>query len=159
MYLALEMKPKLNHKIIYFLIAALAIVAVLYPVAYVELSDSNSVNNPQGCIPLLPCGRLTPASGICTNPCYVFMADASFVPETVNVTIGTEIIWINNDSITHTSTANNGQWNSNPIPPGQRFELLMGSSFVVGKSYYYHCEIHNQMLGLVNVVENNTQSS
>jgi plastocyanin len=146
----------LNHKIIYFLIAALAVVAVVYPVAYAQLSNSNSANNPLGCIPLVPCGHLTPATSVCSGTCYVYMSDATFVPETINVTMGSQIIWVNNDSITHTSTSNNNPptWNSNPIPPGQRFELtITNSSFVVGDSYYYHCEIHTQMLGLVNVVK------
>ena len=137
------------------MIAALAVVAVVYPVAYAQLSNSNSSNNPLGCIPLVPCGHLTPATGVCSGTCYVYMSNANFVPETINVTVGSQIIWINNDSITHTSTSNNSplMWNSNPITPGKRFELAITSSFVVGESYYYHCEIHTQMLGLVNVVK------
>src|SRR5579863_3964483 len=143
----------MNHKLIYFLIAALAVVAVLYPVTYAELSNSNAQNNPLGCVPLLPCGSLTPATGVCSGVCYIYMSNANFVPQTLNVTLGSEIIWVNNDSITHTSTANNGQWNSNPLPPGQHFMLNVTRSLTLGKAYYYHCEIHNQMVGLVNVVK------
>jgi plastocyanin len=141
---------------VYFLIAALAVVAVVYPVAYAQLSNSNSANDPLGCIPLIPCGHLTPATGVCSGACYIYMSDASFVPETLNVTIGSQIIWVNNDSITHTSTSNNNPalWNSNPIAPGQRFVLIISNgTFVVGDSYYYHCEIHNQMLGVINVAK------
>jgi plastocyanin len=146
----------LNHKVIYFVIAALAVVAVIYPVAYAQLSNSNSANNPLGCIPLVPCAQLTPATGVCSGTCYIYMSNAAFAPETLNVTVGSLIIWVNNDSITHTSTSNNNPplWNSNPIPPGQRFQLkVTNGTFVVGDSYYYHCEIHNQMLGVINVVE------
>ena len=144
----------MNYKLIYFLIAIVAIAAVLYPVAYAELTNSSTANNPLGCEPLLPCGQLNPASGVCHTVCYVYMSDATFLPNTINVTIGAQIVWINNDSVTHFTASTDGKtWASNPIPPGQQYVLdVSASTFKVGTSYYYYCKIHTQMIGLVNVV-------
>jgi plastocyanin len=75
------------------------------------------------------------------------MTSTAFNPNPINVSVGGTVTWRNNDSTTHTSTANNGVWNSGAIPPGGSFS----TQFNTAGSFPYHCTIHPNMIGVVNV--------
>ena len=143
----------MKSKYVYFAIAALAVAAVVYPVAYAQIANPNVSADPFLCAPLIPCQKPPPGSVLCTSICYIYMQDSNFVPGTVNVTVGATVVWINQDGFSHTSTSYNvSGWNSGAIPPGDRYSLTITSNFTVGASYYYHCNIHTTMIGLLNVV-------
>jgi plastocyanin len=55
------------------------------------------------------------------------------------------VTWTNNDSTSHTSTANGGAWNSPVIPPGGHFSMTFSSA----GTFQYHCSIHPGMMGTV----------
>jgi plastocyanin len=57
------------------------------------------------------------------------------------------VTWTNNDSTTHTSTSNNGAWNSGGIAPGRSFS----QTFQTAGTFVYHCSIHPGMVGTVTV--------
>jgi len=65
----------------------------------------------------------------------------------VSVAVGGSVTWVNNDNVTHTSTANNASWNSGSIAPGSQFT----TTFATAGSYTYHCAIHPGMVGTINV--------
>jgi plastocyanin len=71
----------------------------------------------------------------------------AFAPATVSVAAGGTVAWTNNDNTTHTSTGNNGAWNSGAIAPGARFI----TTFPTAGSFPYRCTIHPGMVGTVNV--------
>lgn len=69
----------------------------------------------------------------------------AFGANPLTVPVGTTISWLNDDSITHTSTADGNQWSSGNIAPGGRFNFTFSSA---GR-FTYHCQIHPNMVGTV----------
>ena len=144
----------MKSKYIYFIIAALMIAAVAYPVVYAEVNPSPSTS-PFFCAPLVPCQKQPPGITICETFCVVTMQNSAFSPGTINATVGATIEWINLDGYSHTTTAfNTSAWDSPMIPAGQTYELKITKSLAPG-SYYYFCSVHPFMIGLVNVLPSN----
>lgn len=76
------------------------------------------------------------------------LGSGGFVPNPVTVKVGDSIMWVNNDSIAHTSTANNGTtWSSGTIAPGGSFKTTMSTA----GTFAYHCAFHPGMVGTVTV--------
>jgi plastocyanin len=76
------------------------------------------------------------------------LTTTAFAPNTVTIKVGDSVNWVNNDSIAHTSTSNNGTtFNSGIINPGGSFK----STFATAGSFPYHCTIHPGMVGTVTV--------
>jgi len=146
----------MKSKYIYVIIAALMIAAVAYPVVYTEINRSQGSSNPFFCAPLVPCQKQPPGSVNCTSACVVEMKDSTFSPGTINASVGATIEWMNMDGFSHTVSAfNTTAWNSQLIPPGHTFNLTITSSLAPG-SYYYFCNVHPFMIGLVNILPANS---
>ena len=72
----------------------------------------------------------------------------TFNPDVVKVEIGTKVTWINNDSVPHTVTSDSDNvLNSPTLSPGESFSFVFSSAGPVN----YHCDIHRNMKGLVEV--------
>ena len=149
----------MKSKYIYVIIAALMIAAVAYPVAYSVLNASQGSSDPFFCAPLVPCQKQPPGSLNCTSFCIVEMKDSSFSPGTINATVGATIEWVNTDGFSHTvSPFNSSAWGSPLVPPGHTYNLTITSRIAPG-SYYYFCNVHPFMIGLVNVLPMNSPNS
>ena len=67
------------------------------------------------------------------------------------VSVGTEVVWVNNDNMDHTSTSGtpptpDGTWNSGILDPGEDFSR----TFNTEGSFDYFCTVHgNQMTGTI----------
>src|SRR5579863_4660138 len=57
------------------------------------------------------------------NASGVSIANFSFSPATLTISKGTKVTWTNNDSVTHTVTADQGAWDSNGLTPGSTFNF------------------------------------
>ena len=75
------------------------------------------------------------------------LTTTAYSPNPVTVAVGGTVTWTNNDSVTHTSVANNGAFNSGTIAPGGSFSMTFPSA----GSFPYHCSIHPGMVGTVTV--------
>jgi plastocyanin len=75
------------------------------------------------------------------------LTSTAFAPNPITVAVGGTVTWMNNDSITHTSVANNGAWSSGAIAPGGSFS----APFMTAGTFAYHCSIHPGMIGTVTV--------
>lgn len=75
----------------------------------------------------------------------ITMQNLRFIPETVIVPAGTEITWINDDSVTHTVTSDTSLFDSSIIRPGGTFSF----TFTDIGTYDYHCTIHSGMRGTI----------
>ena len=80
------------------------------------------------------------------------MVNLSFVPDTLTITQGDSVLWINQSSIFHTTTSGengipNGIWDSGLMAPGDSFVF----HFVNTDNYPYYCTPHWQlgMIGLI----------
>ncbi len=79
----------------------------------------------------------------------VSIVNFAFNPQTVTINQGSTVRWTNTTGgTTHTSASNTNVWNSGNITPGQSFSF----TFNTPGAYPYHCNIHPNMTGTVNVV-------
>jgi plastocyanin len=74
----------------------------------------------------------------------VSIKNFSFSPKSLTVKVGTKITWTNNDSITHTVTADQGAFDSTLVS-GNTFSF----TFTNPGTYAYHCSIHPSMTATI----------
>ena|ERR687886_536565 len=77
----------------------------------------------------------------------VSIENFAFNPPNISVAPGTTVTWVNNDTVPHTTTADDGTWDSETLQPGQSFSFTFSSA----GTFPYHCEIHPSMRGTVTV--------
>ena len=88
----------------------------------------------------------TPASAkaVCIDTAF------KFNPNPLTVPVGSQVIFTNNSTATHTATSD-----ASAPAPFDTGQLAVGSSFTVtfakAGSYTYHCAIHSSMSGTVTV--------
>ena len=89
--------------------------------------------------------------GCSPNATQVCMVSSTFSPLTRTVTHGTTVQWVNGDNITHTVTSDpgSGETYDQTVAGGGNFSF----TFNTPGTYTYHCEIHPEMTGTVEVVE------
>jgi len=78
----------------------------------------------------------------------VSIAGFAFAPQAITVRVGTRVTWTNlQPAIDHTVTADDGSFGSDPLATGSAFSHV----FTITGTYAYHCSIHPDMTGTVNV--------
>lgn len=148
----------MKSKYIYVFIAVLMVAAVTYPLVASAFTTAQKSSNPFYCEPLIPCTKESPGTVVCIPTCTVLMKDSTFVPGTINATVGSTITWNNVDGFAHTVTfLNTTLPNAGFIPAGHTFTWTVPKSVTPG-SYYYYCRIHPFMIGLLIVLPANTTS-
>jgi plastocyanin len=93
-----------------------------------------------------PAESTTPAPN---SPTTVEMRNNAFNPPQLNVPPGTTVRFVNNDSVAHTATADNGLFDTGELPPGYSFDVVLDGAGTVT----YHCELHPEMQGSIVVGE------
>lgn len=95
-------------------------------------------------------GESAPApSGEAVRSEKVTISGFRYDPETVTIQAGGKVTWQNEDSTEHTATLDDGSFTTGSLAEGK----LKSESFKAPGTYAYHCEIHPQMTGTVEVVE------
>jgi plastocyanin len=77
----------------------------------------------------------------------VAISGSAFSPATVTVAVGDTVTWTNSDQISHTATADTGQFDTGTIGNGASVTI----TFPDAGSFPYHCTIHVQMTGTITV--------
>jgi plastocyanin len=77
----------------------------------------------------------------------VSIRDFSFDPGQITVAPGTTVTWTNEGPSPHTTTADDGSWDSGELQQGEDFSF----TFDKPGTYTYHCSIHPDMTGSVKV--------
>ena len=75
----------------------------------------------------------------------VSIQNFAFSPTTINVKVGAKVSWTNQDSVSHTVTADDGSFSSSNLSQGQIYSF----TFTKAGTYTYHCTIHPSMHGTV----------
>jgi len=88
-------------------------------------------------------GHAGPAMGSDT----VDIVDFAFQPTRISVPAGTRVTWRNTGNATHTVTAFNGAFDSGRLSPGSSYSV----TFSTPGAHLYHCQIHENMVGIVQV--------
>jgi plastocyanin len=105
-------------------------------------------------IVLLAClGRFHPtpmaaAAPVTPGNVEVAIHDFYFDPQTVTVSVGTNVAWNNLGAFTHTADSDTGLWDSGDIPSGGAYSRI----FDTAGTFAYHCDFHPSMKGIVIVV-------
>lgn len=92
-----------------------------------------------------PTPAATPTTAPTGNGSSVTIANFAFSPASLTVKVGTKVTWTNNDSTTHTVTADQGAFDAGNLPPGQSFSF----TFTKAGTYNYHCSIHPSMTATI----------
>ena len=77
----------------------------------------------------------------------VSIQDFSFSPGQITVAPGTTVTWVNKGPSAHTTTADDGTWDSGTLQQGEDFSF----TFDQPGTYTYHCSIHPDMTASVKV--------
>ncbi len=122
-------------------LATFAIFALLLvPAAWAQTQSQEGQNQDQG-------------QGVVAVPVpearSIDIRDNRFEPSDANVAPGTTLMWINYGQAQHTVTADDGQFDSGVLDPGDIFVVTVEGS---GK-LTYHCSLHPEMKGSVTVGE------
>jgi plastocyanin len=92
---------------------------------------------------------IVPTSAFGAKKAVITLYKYAFYPDTLRVSAGTSITWVNCDSSAgsdaHTSTSDTGAWSSPPFAEGQSYSRTFGST----GSFPYHCTPHPAMKGVV----------
>jgi plastocyanin len=73
------------------------------------------------------------------------LGSAAYVPNPVTITVGSTVTWTNNDTIPHTSTSDNGVFDSGNMAAGAKFSF----TFDTRGTFPYHCTFHPGMVASV----------
>ena len=79
----------------------------------------------------------------------VHVKDLEYGVERLEVAPGATVVWINDDPLPHTATADDGSWDSDLIEPGARW----ARTFTEPGEHAYHCTPHPFMKAVVVVTE------
>ncbi len=88
-------------------------------------------------------GAQKPSAGQVTNT--VTIKAMAFGPATITIKAGQTVTWVNQDTIAHTVTADQGEWDSGSLAPGASYQ----QTFAKAGQYAYHCSIHPFMTGQI----------
>ena len=77
----------------------------------------------------------------------VSIQDFLFSPDQMTVAPGTTVTWVNDGQQPHTSTADDGTWDSGTLQPGDDYSF----TFDQPSTYTYHCSIHPDMTATITV--------
>ncbi len=84
-----------------------------------------------------------PSAGQVTST--VMIKAMAFDPSSITIKAGQTVTWVNQDTITHTTTGDQGEWDSGSLAPGAIYQ----QTFAKAGQYAYHCSIHPFMVGQV----------
>ena len=90
-------------------------------------------------------GNQTPPTS--ANEVTVQISGFRFDPADIEVSVGTKVIWVNNDPAMHTVTFDNGVFDTGQFPHGDSRSYIFNKT----ENYTYHCAVHPSMKGSVAV--------
>lgn len=73
----------------------------------------------------------------------VTIANFTYSPVTLTIKVGDSVTWTNNDSATHTATADTGSFDTGNLTKGQSKTI----TFTNKGTFTYHCTFHPNMKG------------
>ena len=87
------------------------------------------------------------AQGMTTTTTQLSIQDFFFSPADVTVEPGTTVTWVNEGTVPHTVTSDDGQFDSGVLMPGDSYTVMFKGQGTIT----YHCAIHPSMTGSVTV--------
>ena len=75
------------------------------------------------------------------------LGNRAFAPDQVEIAVGGTVTWTNTDTVSHTTTSDQGVWDSGTVRAGGQFS----STYSTAGTFPYHCAIHPGMVGTITV--------
>jgi plastocyanin len=141
-YVGGELMKRLMYVIPLSAIAVLAFAAIAAAQPVVVPADTTTTPAESA----TPTESTTPAPNSTTT---VDISDNAFNPSQLNVAPGTTVTFVNNDTVPHTATADNGAFDTGELQPGYSMDVFLDGEGTVP----YHCELHPEMKGSIVVGE------
>jgi plastocyanin len=114
--------------------------ALLYIIAGLVLSSGcSSGNNPYGAS-----SSTSPVQNAANT---IVIKNYAFSPSTMTVPKGTVVTWTNSDGVGHSSTSDNGNWDTGIIQTGGSATARFDSA----GTFSYHCSVHPMMKASITV--------
>ena len=79
------------------------------------------------------------------------ISNFKFGKESLNIIVGSTVLWINNDSSSHTVSSSDNTFSSGFLSSGQKYKF----TFLSPGTYTYKCDLHSSMKGIIKVVSTN----
>ena len=84
----------------------------------------------------------------------IWMKNISYIPDTLNIPVGTTVTWVNQDSMAHTVTSADTVnskilFNSGSIGMHDTFNYTFDSSGI----YHFYCKIHSKRMNGIIIVQ------
>ena len=92
-----------------------------------------------------PTPTVNNSKAVNSAPVTVNIKNFAFNPSVLSIKAGTNVVWVNDDSVPHTITSDSGDFDSGNIAPGGSFN----HTFTKAGSVSYHCNIHKTMKGQI----------
>jgi plastocyanin len=73
------------------------------------------------------------------------LGDKAYEPNPIEILAGVSVVWTNDDNVSHSVTAINGEFDSGIMQAGDIFD----HTFDKVESYDYYCMLHPSMVGRV----------
>ena len=89
------------------------------------------------------------ASPGASNAVAVAIVDYGFDAAAIEIPVGTTVTWTNTGGVIHTTTSNDGLWDSGILNTGETFSY----TFTEPGTYAYRCNLHPKMLATIVVIE------
>jgi len=77
----------------------------------------------------------------------VAISNFAFSPAELGIKAGDKVTWTNNDSVQHTVTGDNAEFDSGLLSPGQSFTQTFNNA----RTFTYHCTLHPMMKASIKV--------
>ena len=127
----------------FIVVIVLVVIALGVGIYFFSVSKKGSVNNDLPVQENNPTATVTSTTEPTVQAVDVVIKDLAFNPAELQVKVGTEVRWINQDSTGHTIT--NTNFDSGEIKNGQSYSHV----FTAVDIYDYHCSINPSMTGKI----------
>ncbi len=128
-------------------VSSLALVAVV-GCGGSSSSPSQAASQPASLPASQPAGSAGAACAeVATGTVTVNIEGNAYAPDPVTAAVGDAIQWTNADAVPHTATLDEGDCGTETIEAG----ATLGLVFNVAGTYTYHCTVHPEMKGTIEV--------
>ncbi|MDO8647107.1 MAG: cupredoxin family copper-binding protein [Candidatus Diapherotrites archaeon] len=128
----------MNSKILVF--------GILLAMALALAGCAQQTQNPPANNPPAGNNNLPPAS-TGAKTIAVEISNFAFAPAELTIKVGDSVTWTNKDSVGHTATGDNGEFDSGLLSTGQSFT----QTFNTAGTFNYHCTPHPYMKAIIKV--------
>ena len=97
--------------------------------------------------PTVPTPGSGTGSGTADNPITVFITNSVYSPNPLTVKAGSWVNFKNNDTIVHSATFDNGQYESGDIPPLSAHDAPVAMTNT--GTFAFHCRLHGERGSIV----------